>query len=74
MSASRLLDEKTNKETIKAWAIIGAILDRGNDAIIRKKESGFLIIEEKKKQYIAPPTDRGRGRTVGVNYRGFLGG
>ena len=49
MSASRLLDEKTNKETIKAWAIIGAILDRGNDAIIRKKESGFLIIEEKKK-------------------------
>ena len=32
-----------------AWAIIKAILDRGNDAIIRKKESGFLIIEEKKK-------------------------
>lgn len=33
----------------KAWSIIKAILDRGNDAIIRKKESGFLIIEEKKK-------------------------
>ena len=55
MSASRLLDEKTNKETIKAWAIIGAILDRGNDAIILKKESGFLIIEEKKKTVYRSP-------------------
>lgn len=33
----------------KAIAIIKAILERGNDAIIRKKESGFLILEEKKK-------------------------
>ena len=37
----------------KAWAIIKAILDRGNDAIIRKKESGFLIIEEKKKTVLS---------------------
>lgn len=39
----------------KAWAIIKAILDRGNDAIIRKKESGFLIIEEKKKTVYRSP-------------------
>ena len=36
------MDEKT-------WAIIKAILDRGNDAIIRKKGDGYIIQEEKKK-------------------------
>lgn len=33
----------------KAWAVIMAIIAKGNDAVVRKKESGFLIIEEKKK-------------------------
>lgn len=33
----------------KLWAVIKAILDRGNDALIRKKASGILILEEKKK-------------------------
>lgn len=36
------MDEKT-------WAIIKAILERGNDAIIRKKGDGYIIQEEKKK-------------------------
>lgn len=32
-----------------AWAVIQDILKRGNDAIIRKKEGGFLILEDHKK-------------------------
>ena len=33
----------------KVWAIIRAILDRGNDAVIRKKGDGYIIQEGKKK-------------------------
>ena len=32
----------------KAWAIIMAILDRGNDAVIRKKGNGDIVLEDKK--------------------------
>lgn len=39
----------------KAWAVILAILERGNDAVIRKKEGGFLILEEKKKTVYRSP-------------------
>nr|DAT63444.1 MAG TPA: hypothetical protein [Caudoviricetes sp.]DAW30370.1 MAG TPA: hypothetical protein [Caudoviricetes sp.] len=42
--------------------------------LFEKKKVDFSSSRKRKKQYIAPPTDRGRGRTVGVNYRGFLGG
>ena len=32
----------------KAWAIIKAILDRGNDAVVRKKGDGYIVLEDKR--------------------------
>lgn len=32
----------------KLWSIILAILQRGNDAVIRKKGDGFVVLEDKK--------------------------
>ena len=32
----------------KAWAIIKAIIQRGNDAVVRKKGDGYIIQEDKK--------------------------
>lgn len=32
----------------KVWAIIKAIIQRGNDAIIRKKGNGYIVLEDKK--------------------------
>ena len=32
----------------KTWAIIEAIIKRGNDAVIRKKGGGYIILEDKR--------------------------
>lgn len=33
----------------KAWEAIKEILRRGNDAVVRKKGDGYIILEQKKK-------------------------
>lgn len=43
----QLLNEKTSMDE-KAWAIIMAIIQRGNDAIVRKKGDGYIIQEDKR--------------------------
>ena len=32
----------------KAWAIIQAIIAKGNDAIVRKKGDGYIVLEDKR--------------------------
>lgn len=32
----------------KAWAIIKAIISKGNDAVVRKKSDGYIILEDKR--------------------------
>lgn len=32
----------------KAWAIIKTIIQRGNDAVIRKKGDGYIVLEDKR--------------------------
>lgn len=32
----------------KAWEMIKAIIQRGNDAVVRKKGDGYIVMEEKK--------------------------
>jgi hypothetical protein len=32
----------------KAWAIIKAIIAKGNDAVIRKKGDGYIVLEDKR--------------------------
>ena len=32
----------------KAWAIIKAIIEKGNDAVIRKKGDFYIILEDKR--------------------------
>lgn len=32
----------------KAWAIIKAIIAKGNDAIVRKKGDGYIVLEDKR--------------------------
>ena len=32
----------------KAWAIIKAIISKGNDAVVRKKGEGYIVLEEKR--------------------------
>lgn len=32
----------------KAWAVIKQIVGRGNDAVIRKKGSGYIVLEDKR--------------------------
>lgn len=32
----------------KAWAIIKAIIQRGNDAVVRKKGDGYIVLEDKR--------------------------
>ena len=32
----------------KAWAIIKAIIQKGNDAVVRKKGDGYIILEDKR--------------------------
>ena len=32
----------------KAWAIIKAIIQRGNDAVVRKKGDGDIVLEDKR--------------------------
>lgn len=38
---------KTNMDE-KAWAIIKAIIAKGNDAVVRKKGDGYIILEGKR--------------------------
>lgn len=33
---------------LKAWTIIKEIIQRGNDAIVRKKGCGYIVLEDKK--------------------------
>ena len=32
----------------KAWAIIKAIIAKGNDAVVRKKGDGYIVLEDKR--------------------------
>ena len=32
----------------KAWAIIKAIIAKGDDAIVRKKGDGYIVLEDKR--------------------------
>lgn len=32
----------------KAWAIIKAIISKGNDAVVRKKGDGYIVLEDKR--------------------------
>ena len=32
----------------KVWAIIEAIISKGNDAVIRKKGDGYIVLEDKR--------------------------
>ena len=32
----------------KAWAIIKAIITKGNDAVVRKKGDGYIVLEGKR--------------------------
>lgn len=32
----------------KAWAIIKAIIVKGNDAVVRKKGDGYIVLEDKR--------------------------
>ena len=32
----------------KAWSIIKAIIAKGNDAVVRKKGDGYIVLEDKR--------------------------
>jgi len=32
----------------KAWVIIKAIISKGNDAVVRKKGDGYIVLEDKR--------------------------
>ena len=32
----------------KAWAVIMAIIEKGNDAVVRKKGDGYIVQEDKR--------------------------
>ena len=32
----------------KAWSIIMAIIFKGNDAVVRKKGDGYIVLEDKR--------------------------
>lgn len=32
----------------KAWAIIMSIIAKGNDAVVRKKGDGYIVLEDKR--------------------------
>ena len=32
----------------KAWAIIKVIISKGNDAVVRKKGNGYIVLEDKR--------------------------
>lgn len=32
----------------KVWAIIKAIIAKGNDAVVRKKGDGYIVLEDKR--------------------------
>ena len=32
----------------KAWAVIKAIIAKGNDAVVRKKGDGYIVLEDKR--------------------------
>ena len=32
----------------KAWAIIKSIISKGNDAVVRKKGNGYIVLEDKR--------------------------
>lgn len=33
---------------MNAWAVIKEIIRRGNDAVVRKKDDGYIVMEDKK--------------------------
>lgn len=32
----------------KAWSVIMAIIAKGNDAVVRKKGDGYIVLEDKR--------------------------
>lgn len=32
----------------KAWTVIKAIIAKGNDAVVRKKGDGYIVLEDKR--------------------------
>lgn len=32
----------------KAWAVIMAIIEKGNDAVVRKRGDGYIVLEDKR--------------------------
>lgn len=42
------LEDKELKEILTTWDAVKEILKRGNDAVIRKKDSGHVVIEDKR--------------------------
>ena len=32
----------------KAWSAIKMIVDKGNDAVVRKKGAGYIVLEDKR--------------------------
>lgn len=42
------MDEKNLQEILATWEAVKEILKRGNDAVIRKKDSGHVVIEDKR--------------------------
>ena len=48
------------KEEASAWDIIMAIIKRGNDAVVRKKGDGYIVLEDKREiRYQAETNDTG---------------
>jgi hypothetical protein len=42
------MNDKELKEILTTWEAVKEILKRGNDAVIRKKDSGHVVIEDKR--------------------------
>lgn len=42
------MEDKEMKEIIATWDAVKEILKRGNDAVIRKKDGGHVVIEDKR--------------------------
>ena len=50
----------------QAWAIIKAIIQKGNDAVIRKKGDGYIVLEGKREiKFQEKETRPGVGRGSG---------
>ena len=61
----------------KAWAIIKAIISKGNDAVVRKKGDGYIVLEVKREIKYTTENRPGQGAgfsiapCVPIAYRPF---